>query len=369
MKVIFRADASSTIGIGHVTRCVSLACSIQKLGGDVIFLCKDLPGKHSKFIESKGFFVKTIAANWQPAKNNVTSRYDEVMLRRHAIFDAVQTQEIIGSVGTVDWLVLDSYGLGFEWEKLIRPIVSNLMVIDDFVDRPHFADLLLNQNILSRSEREYAAKTNEKCRVITGPQFSLLDDIYERLRKKTPPRQGKVKRILVYFGGADSTNLTGKVLRALQKGKFENLSVAVVLPASGPHRANVEYLAEILPFVEVHDNLPNLANLIAWADLAIGAAGSSSWERVCLGLPSLVVSISEDQRLVASGLEKNGLARWIGHHDSLSCREIIREIKIAVNSGLLSGWSLRCRNRVDGAGAHRVAQLMMLNQNSKLVAR
>lgn len=369
MRVLIRVDASSTIGTGHLMRCLALADSLQKLGGDITFLCKAFPSNGSKFIELRGFTVILLPLNWKCKEHKTTHRYDERMLRRHSNADASQTQKVIKSIGKIDWLVLDSYALGLEWERLIRPLVSDLMVVDDFVDRQHCSDLLLNQNIIPASANNYSGKVPQNCRVITGPSYCLLDASYERLRKVTPPRHGKIKRIVLYFGGVDPTNQTKMVLQALLEGNFENLVVDVVLPSLGPFRADIQSFAKKLPFAKVHDELPTLANLFARADLAIGAAGSASWERVCLGLPALIVSISEDQRIVADGLEKNGLARWIGHQGSLTSFDILREIESTLQSDQLTEWSSHCRNRVDGAGSSRVAEIMMLSPASKLIAR
>ena len=120
-----------------------------------------------------------------------------------------------------------------------------------------------------------------------GPNYALLGPEYSKLRPLVPPRN-EIRRLLVFFGGVDYSNITSLVLKALLNSAFSHLAVDVVLGLQNPHRHEVVKLAAQRPNTNIHDSLPSLAGLIARADLAIGAGGATTWERACLGLVPVV---------------------------------------------------------------------------------
>ena len=370
MKIVFRADASSTIGTGHVMRCLALAQGVKRAGGKAIFVCRELPGHLCDEITARGFMVQRLPAgtpgtaqdgsDWPPHAAWLGTSWQQ---------DAEQTRAALELLAPVDWLVVDHYALDARWESALRPLTKQLMAIDDLFDRPHDVDLLLNQNILPGSSASYAGLLPSACRLLLGPRYALLQGRYRELRSRIPPRAGKIERVLVYFGGVDAANLTGRSLEALLVAGCGDLGVDVVLPVSGPHAESIRALAACLPGAHVHETLPSLAQLMANADLAIGAGGTTSWERLCLGLPALVVTLSDNQLLIAQALQANELARWLGHHDEISVERLASALLPLLREGLAPDWSVRCRAAVDGAGVERVVALLALGANSQLTAR
>lgn len=370
MKTVFRVDSSSDIGTGHVVRCLSLATSLKEAGAEVIFVCRELPGNLIDEIVARGFRVRRLQKN----NGNVEDLRDRDLA--HADWlgvpwqcDALQTEDVLKDIGSIDWLIVDHYALDDRWESVVRPLVKKLMVIDDIFDRPHVADLLLNQNILPGSNQSYRGLLPASCRFLCGPRFALLQNQYEEMHYRVPPRSGEIQRLLIYFGGVDEANLTVRALEALIILGCSRLVIDVVLPVAGPHRESIRSVAGRLPGARVHEFLPSLAQLMIRADLAIGAAGASSWERLCLGLPSLVVTLSDNQQRIAEGLHANGLAKWLGHADAVSVESLVENLRPLLAVGLAEGSSEKCHAAVDGKGVKRVMAFMQLDPGSHLSAR
>lgn len=367
MRIVFRADASSTIGTGHVMRCLALAQGVRRAGGKAVFVCRELPGHFCDQIAVQGFEVLRLPPD--PAGATGDGPPHAAWLGTSWQNDAAQTLATLDDQEPADWLVVDHYALDARWESALRPAARQLMVIDDIFDRAHDAELLLNQNVLPGTTASYAGLVPATCRLLTGPRYALLNACYRELHNRIPPRRGRIKRVLVYFGGVDAANLTGRSLEALLAADCRDLDVDVVLPVASPHRESIRDFAGRLGGVCIHETLPSLSRLMAMADLAIGAAGTTSWERLCLGLPALVVTLSENQRLIAEALQANDLVLWLGHHDAVTVAHLAQALRQMLLQGLPADWSARCRAAVDGGGADRVAALMALSPQSRLTAR
>ena len=370
MRVVFRVDASASIGTGHVMRCLALAQGLESAGGQAIFVCRELSGHFCDEIAANGFTVLRLPADatWV-AKDGGDQVPHAAWLGTSWQQDAAQVSAALEHLKPIDWLVVDHYGLDVRWESALRPLTKQLMAIDDLFDRSHDVDLLLNQNILHGSCANYAELVPGACRLLLGPRYALLQSRYRELRSRLPARSGKIERVLVYFGGVDAANLTGRSLMALDAAGCGDLDIDVVLPVAGPHAESIRAMAARLPGAHVHDTLPSLAPLMATADLAIGAGGTTSWERLCLGLPALVVTLSDNQLMIAETLQANGLARWLGHHHEISVEILADALRPLLQEGLVPDWSVGCRAAVDGAGVERVAALMALGYCSPLAAR
>lgn len=370
MIVAFRVDASNVIGTGHVMRCLSLARRLRHSGDTVIFVCRELPGNLCDEIEGCGFTTLRLKGDEKEATAFCANE------PKHAEWlgttwqsDATQTYSLLKTLAPLDWLVVDHYSLDACWEKALRSLTKKIMAIDDLFDRPHDVDILLNQTILRGSEANYQGLIPNYCHQLLGPRYALLQDQYQVLRNRIPPKSGKIKRILVYFGGVDAANLTGRSLEALIAADYCELEIDVVLPVAGAHRKSVISLAVGMSGVKIHDNLPSLAELMASADLAIGAGGATSWERLCLGLPALIVTLSDNQVMIAKSLQANDLAHWLGHHDEISIEGLADKLRPLLLGGISPDWSARCRATVDGAGVDRIYELLSLDVNQKLCAR
>lgn len=343
MRLALRADASAVIGSGHVMRCLTLAERLRDRGAEATFISRMLPGHLCELVAQRGFAVLRLP----------DAPFDE----------AGDARDTIGALGQSrlrpDWLVTDHYGVGRRWHEALRAQARRILAIDDLADRELDCDLLLDQNIAPAMHTRYAALVPPACGQMVGPRYALLQDIYAGLHERLPPRSGPVQRVLVYFGGADQADLTGRTLAALLGLGRPDIAVDVVLSAAAPHAPALRALAERWPQVHLHGPLPTLAPLLARADLAIGAGGASSWERLCVGLPALVVTLADNQVAITEELDRRGLVRWLGHVDQVGEADIAAALRPLLSEPVDRAWSERCRSVVDGHGADRVADILL----------
>jgi UDP-2,4-diacetamido-2,4,6-trideoxy-beta-L-altropyranose hydrolase len=244
------------------------------------------------------------------------------------------------------------------------PEVGNLIVIDDLADRDHHCDLLLDQN-LGRLPASYAGRVPEGCVCLTGTRYALLRDEFRQWRDRRPPesRTGCIRRILVTLGGADPDNVTGEVLSALSHCELApGILVDIVMGHSSPHLAAVRAQVRELPFrATVTVGATNMAERMVLADLAIGAAGATTWERCCLGLPSLVVAIAANQRTFLRVVAEQGLSAVadLSDLDAAVCTFVGR---MQAEPDQYFAMVDHASAAVDGLGASRVADYMLAGQ-------
>lgn len=371
MKFAFRTDASLQIGTGHVMRCLTLAKALRDRDAECRFVCREHEGHLIERIRQEGFECIPLAQS-----SEILDVHDpDGPPLAHADWlgaswqcDAKLTIQALGAE-RVDWLIVDHYALDKRWEELLRPHTKKIMAIDDLADRYHECDLLLDQNLVANSETRYQHLLPEHCASLLGPQYALLQPEYPELNPRTPPRTGPVKRILVFFGGADQYNLTGQTVSAFLKLKRDDIKLDVVVSSHSPHAAAIQALAQPHANITVHDALPSLAPLMLQADLAIGASGATSLERCCLGLPSLVITLAENQKPIAAELHQRGLVRWLGHYDAVTDDRLLDALQTATDDNSLESWSKACMAVTDGDGVKCVASVLALNVETKLQAR
>ena len=317
MLVAFRADASVQIGTGHVMRCLTLADELRHQGHQCRFISRDHQGHLGELIASKGFAFDLLSI---PEGANIDCWDDGDTAHAHWLgvtwqVDAEQTLAALESV-EVDWLVVDHYALDARWEMRLAVVVKNILVIDDLADRSHECDLLLDQN-LGRQEADYNQRVPAYCRRLIGPRYALLRAEFAKLREVSRQRRLKpqLKRILISLGGVDATNITGRVLNALAESDLPvETELDIVMGASAPYLEEVRRQAVRLPFrTTVSVDVTDMAERMYSADLSIGAAGSTSWERCCLGLPTVLVILADNQVSGARALHTWGAAIAIDH--------------------------------------------------------
>jgi UDP-2,4-diacetamido-2,4,6-trideoxy-beta-L-altropyranose hydrolase len=358
MNIVFRTDASLQIGTGHVMRCLTLADALQANGYQCSFVCREFPGNLIAQIRQRGFSVCAL-----PAPNEVTIENEESLdvkqnyaawLGQDWATDASQTAKCVGGKW-VDWLIVDHYAIDMQWEQLLRNICCKLMVIDDLANRPHDCDLLLDQN-LGRDSNDYCRLLPKDCVVLAGPMFALLGSDFTAfreasLRHRAPP---KLRHLLITMGGVDQVDATGKVLEALQECPLPvDMHITVVMGPHAPWLERVQKLAKHMMWpTEVKINVKNMAQLMSESDLAIGAGGSTSWERCCLGLPTVLVVLAENQRKGAAALERSGSVMLINSIEKIS--NSLRILLGLITTKSLLRLSQNCLLITDGRGAHRV---------------
>jgi UDP-2,4-diacetamido-2,4,6-trideoxy-beta-L-altropyranose hydrolase len=362
-SIVFRCDASLSIGSGHVMRSRTLARELQRRGAVITFLCRRQPGDLISLLEQE-FPVLSLPELPLAADVGLQGRdFYGAWLGCSQEKDAADCLQALAQAGihSASWLVVDHYGLDASWEDqllagLAGTAAPRLLVIDDLADRSHKADLLLDQNFFgTATETRYAGLVPEHCRQLLGPHYALLGPEYAQLHPLVSPRS-ELLRVLMFFGGVDPDNLTGRALEALLAHELAHLAVDVVLGLQSPHRQAVAELVARRPHTTLHNPLPSLAGLIARADLAIGAGGATTWERACLGLPSLVVAIADNQLPFAVALDQLGQIQLLGDATSVSSEQI----RQALVAALQDPWPRASGHGLtDGWGAARVATALL----------
>lgn len=336
MRVAFRADASLSLGAGHVMRCLTLADELKALGAETLFVSQDMPGHLDDLVHARGHPIALLAAtDWQA--------------------DAAGTQAAVAP--GVDWLVVDHYGLDARWERALRPWARHILALDDMADRPHDCDLLLDQNL--QAPGRYAHLLPRSCEILLGPRYALLRPAFHALRPQRTHREGRVDALLLCFGGGDAGNETGKALEALAGMEIPGLKVEVVLGGGHARKQMILESCATLPDCRVHCQVDDMAALMVRADLALGATGVSTWERACLGLPTLAVSVAENQHPIAQAAAEAGLLTWLGPADRVDAAAWQAAIRHALAlPEELAAQTRAGMARVDGLGARRVADRM-----------
>ena len=359
MHFAFRADASLQIGTGHVMRCITLADALHKRGAKSSFLCRPHSGHLLDLICQRGH----TAIELGPADESFTAPAKPAhaqWLGTEWALDAEQTKQAL-SDQLVDWLVVDHYALDYRWEQDLAPYCAKLMVIDDLADRLHVCDLLLDQTF-GRDAESYHTLVPADCRLLCGSQYALLRPEFAALRKQSLQRRAKptVKELLVNMGGVDKDNATARVLDELRGCTLPaNCRITVVMGGAAPWLDEVKTKIQDMPWrTRILENVDNMAQLMANSDLAIGAAGATSWERCCLGLPSIVLTIAENQRLIMLQLSMADAVLEINFSSSNHDQQLNHAIEKCINPSELSKMSRIASNITDGEGAIRVQSIL-----------
>ena len=300
MKVVFRVDSSSEMGSGHLMRCLTLANELKQKKYEIVFICRDLMGNLILLIN---YPVLVLSKN-----DNFQS--DELYINW---LGATQEQDAEHTIQAIpkntDLLIVDSYALDEIWHRRLRPYTKKIMVIDDLVDRQFDCDVLLNQN-LGIQIKDYKNQVPNDCELLLSCDYALLRPEFSNFREKALiKRQNtrKIKNILISMGGFDLTNKTYEILQDIS----DNLNIVVVLGGSSPHNKMIKSYAKYKENVQVFIDTDNISELMYDADLAIGAGGSTTWERCSMGLPTLLYVLAENQRKIAENLEQLGAVKIV----------------------------------------------------------
>lgn len=358
-KVVFRADASLEIGAGHVMRCLTLADALRQRGVECHFLCREHPGHLVEWVRQKGYRVHVLPRG--PAGPVEDDGVAHCAWLGGSQLDDVQACRAVLAELRPDWLIVDHYALDSRWERELKSCCGKLLVIDDLADRSHACDMLLDQT-LGRDETHYRPWVPGHCVVLCGVKYALLRPEFAALRAASLKRRSvpRLLEVLVTMGGVDKGNATGQVLEALRFCQLPARSrITVVLGASAPWLSEVRSLAQGMPWdTRVLASVSNMGELMADSDLAVGAAGATSWERCCLGLPTLMVVLADNQRLVASALEAAGAA-WVLEGDGDAVARLPEYMaRLISDPGCLNTMSTVAAGLLDGRGAEVVVQRM-----------
>lgn len=355
VNIVFRVDASLVMGTGHVMRCLTLARALRERGHACLFISREHVGNLNTLIDSDGFSLQVLP---------VGDTQDGDLAHSHWLA-ASQEEDVAACLAPVaawrpDWLVVDHYGLDHRWETQVTPAGCRVLVIDDLADRRHVCDLLLDQNLGRRAD-DYRALVPDNCTLFIGPGNALLRADFSRLRHQSLARRDQVdlQNVLIALGGVDQHNYTGSILEALKFCELpDDIRFTVVLGATAPHLQTVIAAARSCPWpVEVLSGIDDMPRRMAETDLAVGAAGGTSWERCCLGVPTLLVILAENQKSGALALAATGAALLVD-----ASRPLVEQLQSAFDQLQAADRRRQMTNAAsrvtDGRGVERLLQLM-----------
>lgn len=361
-SVAFRTDASFEIGTGHVMRCLTLAQALKDRGARIFFLSRAHPGNLNGEIQKRGYEVRELPESDDripPASRPVAE--SDPYLAWLGVQRERDAEECIGLLEheRIEWLVVDHYALERSWETRLRNRVGNILAIDDLADRPHDCEVLLDQNFVSDGRERYDSLVPRHCTRLMGPGYALLRKEFAAARRSLELRNGVIRRVLIFFGGADPSNMTGRAIEALGDPDLDHLRVDVVIGPSNTHREQLRRQVAEYRGMELHTNVDNMAELMVAADLALGAGGTTTWERLCVGLPTLVITVAGNQEPSVEALDQGGYVIRLGDQGNVSI-ELIRDAVRGVIADPAVNRDLQRRGMalVDGTGAGKVADVI-----------
>ena len=326
MNVFIRVDASVEIGTGHVMRCLTLAHRLKKEGEQVAFICRATNEDCVEIIEQQGFRVYKLPLVEGSLWTYVAENWE---------IDASETIDILRK-HNVEKLIIDHYSIDHKWEQVVRPFTKEIMVIDDLANRRHDCDILLDQNFYVNMENRYVGLIPSTAKLFLGPSHALLRKEFLEAKKHIKPFNGKVERLFIFFGGSDPTNETVKVLHAImpliEKYNFE---VDVVVGNSNTKKNQIKEISLTCNRIHYHCQINNIAELMAKADLAIGAGGATTWERAFLFLPSIIISVAENQLEIAKNVSRKGICHHLGFYDEVKADDIYNALLLLLNDSSL----------------------------------
>ena len=320
MQIVIRTDASVEIGTGHVMRCLTLASGLVKGGAEVKFLCRLHDGNLIGLIKRSGFEVEILPASTlgNLQSNSLCEPFHAAWLGTDWYLDAQHCHSVLSD--NIDWLIVDHYALDHRWEREMRTICQNIMVIDDLADRAHDCDILLDQSI-GRNPSDYLDLVGAKTQMLVGPKYALLRPEFIQWRATSLARRQlpELRHILVTMGGVDRNNLTGRVLTVLHRCHIPTLEkITVVMGPHAPwHDAVIAAAAGMKIRTAVLSDVDNMAELMTLCDLAIGAGGATTLERCSLGVPSVLLILADNQFNIVKQMAQADAAFAISDVNSL----------------------------------------------------
>ncbi|MDB3945471.1 UDP-2,4-diacetamido-2,4,6-trideoxy-beta-L-altropyranose hydrolase [Gammaproteobacteria bacterium] len=351
MRIVFRVDASTHIGSGHIRRCTILAEYLRARGARISFICRTLDGHLCDYLEQKRFTVHRLSAE---GKNNGTlSSHIQIVEN-----DIVESRSILSRFGAFDWVIIDHYQLAQDWQRAISEHVQNILVIDDLAIKQHYCKILVNHAFLPQLHEQYCNLVPPSTRLLLGPDYFILDPNYVSVKKVNGGSVATHNRLMVFFGGADSTDETTKAINAIREIRANLFNVDIVVTRQNKNRHYIKNVVSNIENCTLHEDLPHLGFLMAKATLALGAGGGTSYERLFMGLASLVVTTADHQVQPIREMNKLNLVSWLGNSESVTQTTIKRSLEawLSADSMKFLISNAKMMQIVDGNGLYRIEQ-------------
>ncbi len=330
--LIFRADANTQMGTGHVMRCIALGQAWKDAGGSVLFVTHCDNGGIIQRVSEEGFDWVELSCSYPETDEDIATTL------------AVANQH------GAEWIVADGYHFDLEYQQSVRRAGFKLLYVDDYNHLPEYeADILLNQN-MGVDEMNYSC--NSGCTKLLGANYVMLRREFRLAERKE--RAGPVRNILITMGGSDPDNASRKVIEALLHSNISDLHVKVVVGPTNPHVESLAQAAsEAVLNVELVCSVRDMPSLIQWADFAVSAAGSTCWELAAMKVPFITVILAENQKQAAMNLEMNNDVPCMGWPDA-SLEGRLRDCFLKYFSRGAVNPLPECRLMVDCSGCDRI---------------
>jgi UDP-2,4-diacetamido-2,4,6-trideoxy-beta-L-altropyranose hydrolase len=360
-NIAIRTDSSYEIGTGHVMRCLALAEGLQNSGWRPIFLSRDLPGNIFSKVRDSGFQLMALPppADHQADSTEKPSLRPADWLRVSWQQDVIDCKTALAGV-PIDAICVDHYALDGRWEQEMAGGPWRMIVIDDLANRPHVCDMLLDANS-GRESTDYEGLARADTHFLIGPFYALLRPDFAKWRQYSIDRRnrGQFNSIVIAMGGVDQPNVTGRIISAIANADLgQKFELTVILGQSAPWVEQVRLeLSRLSCHATLRVNVSDMAKILADHDLAIGGAGVMAWERCCMGLPSIVVVMAENQRAGAAALENQGAAILLEREDGLENNLVAALAKLQIADHLIS-MSKAAASITDGKGVERVVRMI-----------
>ncbi|MEM7702477.1 MAG: UDP-2,4-diacetamido-2,4,6-trideoxy-beta-L-altropyranose hydrolase [Pseudomonadota bacterium] len=352
MKVLFRVDASQKMGTGHICRSLALAHALRAQGQDVAFVTRALGLDSKGVVESEGFRViatlpAPVSGAFTPDPTIPNSEWGEVPQDQ----DAAETV-MVARRWSPDWVVMDSYAFDARWHRdVARGLGCAIAAIDDLADRTLDCNRVIDHTEASDHRQKYRDVIDTAgTRVLGGPRFGLLSPAYARAERYA--LSDAVRSIGVFMGGVDAGGHSLTALQAIEAAGFKG-PVEVVSTSANPKLATLRQAVLARPNSKLSLDRPDLADFFARHDVQIGAGGGASWERCCIGVPTLLVVVADNQKPFAEALSAKGVATLAEEPTTTAMAEALS--RLLEDTGKRRSLAANARALVDGRGAERVA--------------
>ncbi|MEW7009866.1 UDP-2,4-diacetamido-2,4,6-trideoxy-beta-L-altropyranose hydrolase [Lentilitoribacter sp. EG35] len=368
---LFRADASQTMGSGHIMRCLTLANALKEVNYKCEFACRQIPKELIKLIEDSSHNITILPEVNSDSSNEIANLVHSHWLECTQSLDAEHCIALSPKPRKWSMVIVDHYALDRQWERKIAPYCKRILAIDDLADRHHHCDFLLDQN-LGRDPNDYLNIVPLNCIKMVGPSYALLRPEFAEIRHTSLARHrsADLNNIIISIGGTDENNITFQILKQLLiSPSLGNASITIIMGSQTSLIETIIAEAELSNReITVLTNVSNMAELIAASDLAIGAAGGTAWERCCLGVPSLIIVTAKNQIEGANALNQSGAAIII-EKSATKLPSIETFLKQDNLSEKLSKMSAAASLITDGHGAARVVHKITVNKESNIILR
>ncbi len=336
-NLFVRVDVSSSIGTGHFFRCLALSQNLKSNFNEIIFLINKSSLKITKILEKNKFKFLYLSENLNNDKSII--EFFTNTLKDYSTHN--------------NFILIDNYSIDFTMESHIRHLFQKIIVIDDLANRKHDCDLLIDQNYYENFENRYDFILSKNTVKLLGPKYAIIRDEFKEIPKKQFQTDSKIKNILISFGGVDPTNECTKALKSIMSLQFEDVQITIIAGMFNQNFFKLNETYQNYKNIRIFQHVDNLGELMSNADIFIGAGGTTTWERLYLGLPSMITIISENQHESVEFLSKQNQIINLGLAKNVSLSTYKKAIT-ELNSEDLIQLSERNKQLIDGNGIQRI---------------